>query len=179
MITVDKSKFLYISKFVSNEQARYYLTGVYFENNGTMTATDGHCLGTLKNAFTKNEDFTNFILPASKDLISLLKKEKSETFEIELLNDNFAKIICGCMSLNVNLIDGTYPDYKRVIPTEKKENKIHTIGFNANYMQKFVGYTKKDTNLQVIFGEDETCPILVKNGKLNDDFIGVIMPVRI
>ena len=122
---IDKTKFA-----ISNEETRYFLNGLYFsinnENNKSMltfVGTDGHRLAkfSITNS-SKSEDVNGVIIPKKtiNELYKLLS-EFSDDVEIEISSN---KIIfnLGKLIFISKLIDGTFPDYKRVIP--KNNNQI-------------------------------------------------------
>ncbi len=116
----DKSKFA-----ISNEETRYYLNGVYMHvteaEDGKVlrcVATDGHRLARIDAELPKGAgDMPGVIVP--KKTVGELRK---------LLEDDDAKIAVSVsetkvrfatpeITLTSKVIDGTFPDYTRVIPT--------------------------------------------------------------
>ena len=124
-ITIQQMKRIFNkTKFaISAEETRYYLNGIYFHtiSNGTKTtlrcvATDGHRLA--KTELDLNSTFTipgiilprKFILQLDRILGDFEGKVKmicTDT-QVSLETDNFIIIS--------KLIDGTFPDYEKVIP---------------------------------------------------------------
>jgi DNA polymerase-3 subunit beta len=124
-ITIQQMKRIFNkTKFaISAEETRYYLNGIYFHtiSNGTKTtlrcvATDGHRLA--KTELDLNSTFTipgiilprKFILQLDRILGDFEGKVKmicTDT-QVSLEADNFIIIS--------KLIDGTFPDYEKVIP---------------------------------------------------------------
>ncbi len=107
---------------VSTEETRYYLNGVYMaanERDGlTFVATDGHRLARYVLPQPAAE-IDGVILPAS--LIKLLArrlkaKDCPDWLSVELAHSQ-VKIRHGNETITSKLIDGTFPDYERVIPT--------------------------------------------------------------
>jgi len=105
---------------ISNEETRYYLNGVYFLKSGgkiTAVATDGHRLA--RNEMESGApDFAGIIIP--QKTVSLLPKG---THTVRL-SDSKIQIDAGDTVLTSKLIDGTYPDYQRVIPTRNDKRLI-------------------------------------------------------
>ncbi|PWL18852.1 DNA polymerase III subunit beta [Falsochrobactrum shanghaiense] len=101
---------------ISTEETRYYLAGVYLhavEGRLVAVATDGHRLmrnigpaGTLPSSLEGG-----VILP--RKLVGLLPKG-AVTVE---LSQNKVRVTSGSTVITSKLIDGTFPDYVRVIPT--------------------------------------------------------------
>ncbi|WP_419902332.1 DNA polymerase III subunit beta [Kiloniella sp.] len=125
---INKVKFA-----ISNEETRYYLNGIYFhgeEDNLVTVATDGHRMATYKSdlggTFKAASEFEPFILPRSAvaPILACLPVQGSNATVSYCLasKDGVAKyfrlFVADEVTITTKLIDGTYPDYKRVIPNE-------------------------------------------------------------
>lgn len=107
---------------VSYEATRYYLNGINLCANDKhliLAATNGHMLA--KNWCDKPEgaeDLPNIIIP-NKTVEEIARSLKS--FEGDVLveaSTNKIKLSFGNKTIVSKLIDGTFPDYERVIPAE-------------------------------------------------------------
>ena len=109
---------------ISTEETRYYLNGIYFhtaESEGrTMlraVATDGHRLARIEvPAPAGAAGMPGVIAPrkAVGEILKLLEDPASDvTIEISQVKARFR---FGDVTLTTKLIDGTFPDYNRVIP---------------------------------------------------------------
>jgi len=97
---------------ISTEETRYYLNGVYLhavEGRLVAVATDGHRL--MRNVGPAGDLDYGAILP--RKLVGLLPKG-AVTVE---LSQNKVRVTSGSTVITSKLIDGTFPDYVRVIPT--------------------------------------------------------------
>jgi len=97
---------------ISTDETRYYLAGVYLhavEERLVAVATDGHRL--MRNAGPTGDLDYGVILP--RKLVGLLPKG---TVTVEL-SQNKVRVTSGSTVITSKLIDGTFPDYVRVIPT--------------------------------------------------------------
>ncbi len=122
---------------VSTSESRLELSGVLFcfaNNSLTMAATDSYRLAEkrVKIKTNGNED-KKIIVPAKtlQELIRILSAGTDaedvgkETAEIKFyLSENQILFICGSTELVSRLIEGQYPDYKQIIPTNIKTNII-------------------------------------------------------
>lgn len=107
---------------ISNEETRYYLNGVYMEvrdGNLVFVATDGHRL--CKQVLTAPEGAEGMpgaILP--KKLVYTLQKlwdKKNTPDSVSLsVEQSRVRIQFGNVTITSKAIDGTFPDYQRVIP---------------------------------------------------------------
>ena len=104
---------------MSTDETRYHLNGVLFEKNEdglVMVATDGHRLSFVSKdlkGLVFNQD--RLILPRKgvNELRSLLSQEKS----VELcFSDRHVFCKTEKQTLYIRLLDGNFPDYRRVIP---------------------------------------------------------------
>jgi DNA polymerase-3 subunit beta len=118
---IDKTLFS-----VSNDDTKFNLTGIHVKselrdniNYLNFVSTDGHRLSLIKREVDiKNTDiFENgFILPR-KGIVELKKNLENMEKNVQIsINDNNFSISDDKMTLIMRMIDGEFPDYKRVIP---------------------------------------------------------------
>ncbi len=120
---------------VSNDETRYHLNGVYFENflEGSswkfkMVATDGHRLSLIQRTFEKNNDLKvpmqNGVIIPRKGLYEIKKLIDSCDYdEIEMAIEGAQLLFkTDATVLMIRLIEGKYPNYKQLIPQNLKEN---------------------------------------------------------
>ena len=115
---IDKTRFA-----ISTEETRYYLNGIFLHapaNANTLraVATDGHRLARIEMPLPQGaEGMPDIIIPrkAIAEVRKLLD-EREDTVEIALSPSKIRLKVGGAM-LTSKLIDGTFPDYSRVIPT--------------------------------------------------------------
>ena len=104
-----------------NDASRYYLNGLHIhQENGRLrgVATDGHRLARVDVDIELNgvSSFPGVILP--RDTVLILDRlfgKSDEPISIEL-TPTACKVSDNSRMLISKLIDGTFPDYKRVIP---------------------------------------------------------------
>lgn len=132
----------------SNDELRITMTGVLFELGSdyvTFVATDAHKLVKYTRNDVSAEQATSFIVP--KKALSLLKGTLSQDTQVMLsYNPSNAFFDFGSVSLICRLIDGTYPDYSTVIPTDN--NNRMTIGRAdlLNCLKRISIYSNKTTH---------------------------------
>jgi DNA polymerase III subunit beta len=100
---------------MSTEETRYYLNGVYFhqkDGNIVAVSTDGHRLA--KAWIDQTDDFPGVIIPA-KTVAELRKILTMGAVELSV-SANKIMIDIGDTVIQSKVIDGTFPDYSRVIP---------------------------------------------------------------
>ncbi len=110
---------------ISTEETRYYLNGIFFhvtDDELRAAATDGHRLArfTLKKP-DGAEGMPDVIVP--RKCVAELRKLLEESLDTNVLIDLSASKVRFTLGgengvvLTSKLIDGTFPDYSRVIPT--------------------------------------------------------------
>lgn len=104
---------------MANQDARYFLNGMKFETEGNLlrtVATDGHRLAVCTIALEQELQDHSVILPR-KGVLELVRLLES--------NDELARLQIGTNNLRIHLkhivftsklIDGRFPDYRRVLP---------------------------------------------------------------
>ncbi|OCC05230.1 DNA polymerase III subunit beta [Labrys sp. WJW] len=118
---------------ISTEETRYYLNGIYLhavagqDSPALRTvATDGHRLARFEvQAPAGSEGLPGIIVPRKTvgELARLAKEVEGDiTFEV---SNAKIRVQAGNTRLTSKLIDGTFPDYSRVIPTGN--DKIATL----------------------------------------------------
>ncbi|MBL4740190.1 MAG: DNA polymerase III subunit beta [Sneathiella sp.] len=116
---IDKTRFA-----ISNEETRYYLNGIYLhaaENEGIpvlrAVATDGHRLARVETPIPANAEKMPGVIIPRKAVNELRKLIDDTDGEISIsLSENKICFSFGGSLLTSKLIDGTFPDYERVIP---------------------------------------------------------------
>lgn len=127
---IEKTEFA-----ISTEETRYYLNGIYLHVEADKlrgVATDGHRLALVDLDLPADAaDMAGVIIPRKTvgEIQRLL--DDVETVAVEL-SDTKIRVTCGDAVLTSKLIDGTFPDYRRVIPQgNDKTLEIDRAAFHA------------------------------------------------
>ena len=107
---------------ISHDITRYYMNGVYLEQNEgklVMVATDGRRLSYIaKNPENTLSDFKAVIIPDK--ILNLIRKLASGEGTIAIaVNDKNAFFSFDNQKLSSSLIEGSFPNYQKVIPAEQ------------------------------------------------------------
>jgi DNA polymerase-3 subunit beta len=113
---VDKTRFA-----ISSEETRYYLMGIFLhiaDDQLKAAATDGHRLARVTVPKPDGADGMPDVIIPRKCVAELRKllDEVEGTVEVSL-SPTKVRFGLGSAVLTSKLIDGTFPDYNRVIPT--------------------------------------------------------------
>ena len=146
---------------MGNQDIRAYLNGLFFElNNDTLTvvATDGHRLsiGEIKQN-NKLDEKKTVILPrkAVIELTKLLNKSTQKTAEIHL-SDNYFSLIDSNTKIISRLIDGNFPNYKQVIPTDFTNTVvINRLDFLSSLQQASIFVEERTKGVKLVFRDDK------------------------
>jgi DNA polymerase-3 subunit beta len=108
---------------VSDDETRYFMNGVFFEkaeDKFIMVATDGRRLAYIdKAAGAEVKDFPGIIIPP-KILNILMKRAGDEGMVSVSITDKTIFIQFGSYKLSSVLIEGQFPNYRKVIPESQK-----------------------------------------------------------
>jgi DNA polymerase III subunit beta len=108
---------------VSDDETRYFMNGIFLEkkdDNLVMVATDGRRLSFISRKIpVRMENMKGVILPPK--ILNIVRKLSSGEGTLSLaLTDKNVFINMGATHLSSNLIEGQFPDYRRVIPDNQK-----------------------------------------------------------
>ncbi|MDZ4816925.1 MAG: DNA polymerase III subunit beta [Verrucomicrobiota bacterium] len=113
-----------VSYSISTDETRYVLNGVFLsfkDNKLTVVATDGRRLALVDHdmEFPKSHE-CDVILPTKA--VNELSRLLTDKNELKLsISENQIAFQIGATLLISKLIDGTYPNYRQVLPAEPKE----------------------------------------------------------
>jgi DNA polymerase-3 subunit beta len=176
----------------SDEQTRYYLNGINLEftpDGVVMCATDGHRMIVLRQAYGEHgatQAHASVIVP--RDLVVKLKINPRiktlDTTDLTIGDDGRLTFEHAGESFGGARIDGTFPDYRRIVPTDldgkpAQYNPVYLADF-GKARQELTG-TKPDRN-------GKQSPIVRYNGgspavvdfayETGFDAFGIVMPLR-
>ncbi len=117
---IDRTKFA-----ISTEETRYYLNGIYLhkaERDGVAVlravATDGHRLASVEGPLPAGADGVPGVIVPRKTVTELRKLIDESGDEVAIsMSESKIRFSFDNAILTSKLIDGTFPDYQRVIPS--------------------------------------------------------------
>jgi DNA polymerase-3 subunit beta len=126
---IDRTRFA-----ISTEETRYYLNGIYLHAvalDGARVlravATDGHRLARVEEPLPEGAETMPGVIIPRKTVGELRKLLDEESGSIEIgLSDTRIQFKVGTVTLTSKLIDGTFPEYDRVIPRDN--DKVLRVG---------------------------------------------------
>ena len=126
---IDRTRFA-----ISTEETRYYLNGIYLhaaESEGTRVlravATDGHRLARVEEPLPEGAGSMPGVIIPRKTVNELRKLLDEVTGNVEVaLSDTRIQFHADAVLLTSKLIDGTFPEYERVIP--RGNDKVLRVG---------------------------------------------------
>ncbi|KMS58780.1 hypothetical protein V473_07175 [Sphingobium cupriresistens LL01] len=182
---------LKVSPFISTEETRYYLNGVFIEANpeggACCVATDGHRMGISYDAdgfvdrsmivripsIIKPEKglflkpwLVGMLTDGGNGYIAIVEGKKTEHREDDAQHA-IARVEECALRIGRSFIDGNYPDWRRVVPEMKPTDTIRA--FNRKYLTAF-------GDIICVTGADEMSPQIVQTD--DKDFVGLLMPTR-
>jgi DNA polymerase III sliding clamp (beta) subunit (PCNA family) len=201
ILQIPPKVYLALTHTNSKEEARFYLAGIYFcaqqGGEGTIAvSTDGHRMGVY--TLDGIDCPENVIVKCTKPMIAaaraLLKTDPERA--MILIDLETKRFECyGGPSFGDCLIDGTFPDWSRIVP-EGRATEPALVSVNPAYVADFgkvakeLGYGNKSAvisffptdnpakqeNGEYVLSAFTGAPIIVG---LNDpNYSGIIMPMR-
>ncbi len=122
---IDNTKFA-----ISAEETRYYLNGIYLHQNKDKSnlravATDGHRLAQVEIKLPDGADGMPSIIVPRKTVGELRKLIDDTEGNINItVSSNKIRFNINDCTLTSKLIDGSFPDYQRVIPKDNTKNLL-------------------------------------------------------
>ena len=164
----------------STEPTRFYLNGVCVEislRQVVYVATDGHILFAHREVVEPDNDLVGaWIIPSGA--IKAAKARKSRA-DLAILEGEPGKLELSLKlpdgpDLEFKAIDGTFPDWRRVIPSRTRQD-IPPPLFNPDHLQRLWKAGKILGEQVVGLGYNDTSPALIEYA--TSDTLGVIMPM--
>lgn len=155
---VDKTRFA-----ISTEETRYYLNGIFFHVTDDAqpvlkaAATDGHRLARFTLPRPDGAEGMPDIIIPRKCVAELRKMLDELDGSVEIaLSDSKVRFGLGTAVMTSKLIDGTFPDYNRVIPTgNDKLLKIDPRSFEAGVDRVATIATEKTRAVKMALDTDK------------------------
>jgi DNA polymerase-3 subunit beta len=165
-ISLDRNRFLKLLNktriSISNDDTRHYLNGVYLhltEAHGrnflTGVATDSHRLSSSSLEIDNNNNFSALILPRKTvfQLCSLLT-ETSNPLTMQT-SDNKIKFTLGNIKLTSKVIDGKFPDYRKVVPTNNEKSLVVSSKDFINSIERVASVSlDRKEGVKLVIGKD-------------------------
>jgi DNA polymerase III subunit beta len=124
---IDKTQFA-----ISTEETRYYLNGIYLHAAGSgkaqtlrAVATDGHRLAQMELELPKGADGMPGVIVPRKTVSEVQRLMEDGDVDVQIeLSPGKIRFTVGQTILTSKLIDGTFPDYSRVIPANNDKELV-------------------------------------------------------
>ena len=166
-------------EMISKEETRYYLTGVHFDfgaRSYDMVATDGTVLFAYHSDEKENDLYPTakvmdrFTVPGEIVKLALQATGKAATVKLKVWLDG-NMIRQSLADIPFEPIDGTFPDWRRVFPTEIT-NTVQQ--FNLKLLAKFEKISRYLKQPVFITHNDGPCPVTFADENLTC----LMMPMR-
>lgn len=154
---------------MANQDVRYYLNGLLFEvDNGTLTAvaTDGHRLAMSTLPLPAFAGQQKQIIIPRKGVLEIMRLLANDEQLVSLsLGQNHIRLSDSSFSFSSKLIDGRFPDYRRVLP--RNSTKLVTAhrsvlkdactraSILSNEKYRGVRFTLSPSELQIVANNPE------------------------
>lgn len=162
----------------SDEETRYYLNGIFIHARAGklgLVATDGHRLGLaiVEPSKPLPENLPGIILPrqSTPELLRIATEAKQDELTLEI-SESWLQVAHGDVEFNTRLVDGTFPDYERVIPRDNEcrfsTGRVAFAGAVARCAT--IGDGTSGVGLKLHKGSAELSRKVVDAGEISDEF---------
>ncbi|USZ15799.1 DNA polymerase III subunit beta [Moraxella sp. FZFQ2102] len=180
----DLTSLIHHTRFaMATQDVRHYLTGMLFEiqdNKLTAVATDGHRLAVAHRVLSENYETSQMIIPGKavlelERLLLELAKTNDDTEVVELgFDGEFLQVGLVLsdtethsqlvVSLSARLIEGKFPDYRRVLPTNNDKIAQFDKEAAVDVLRRIsVLNSKEAPGVLLEFDQAEVCKVGVNN----------------
>lgn len=151
---LDKAKFA-----MSTEETRYYLQGVYLHIAGDLlrgVATDGHRLAQVDCALPADAAGMHGVIVPRKTVAEMIKAASGAAGDVTLsVSDTKIRMETDTVSITSKVIDGTFPDYTRVIPTgNSKVARVDAHDMRGSVDRVATVATERTSAVKLAFADD-------------------------
>ena len=184
MIQINANLFARVAVAQSSDPTRYYLQGVCIQPHPrgegvTLTATDSHCLLTAHDP--KADPAT---LPAGGIIVNLGKDglkaaRKGQTVTIDPATGD-ASVDSVWRSASSTLIDGAFPDWRRVLPSG--DLTATGAAFDVKILSRLGDALcdwRKSSHGLTMRGADDASPHIIACDTPDAAIFAVCMPIRV
>ena len=153
----------------SNDTTRPVLTGVYFntDNNALyVAATDGYRLAEKK-LISKVKSEMSAIVPTNS-LQEVMRSISDDVDEVEILFDETqVRFRVGEVEITSKLIDGTYPNYKQLIPKESEIEAVLNLD-ELTRIAKMAAIFARESNRAIVCEADDKAGVFSVSSIANE-----------
>lgn len=147
---------------MANQDVRYYLNGMLFEVNDNVlrtVATDGHRLAMASAQLEQSALPHKQVIVPRKGISELLRLLDGDDSLLELsLGQNHIRVETGGMTFTSKLLDGRFPDYRRVIPTGGEQVVIAERDLlRQSCVRVAILSNEKFRGVRVVLNDQEMC----------------------
>ncbi len=168
---IDKTRFA-----ISTEETRYYLNGIYMHDNAgalRCVATDGHRLAMAEQDLPNGAKGLPGIIIPRKTVAEIRRLIDGSDGSVNIsVSEAKIRFSVGSAVLTSKLIDGTFPDYERVIPkSNQKEMTIDNKIFASAVDRVATISAEKSRSIKLTLSQDNLALVVnnPESGQANED----------
>src|SRR5271166_3932659 len=172
---IDRTRFA-----ISTEETRYYLNGIYLHATKAdevpvirAVATDGHRLARMEMVLPEGAAGMPGIIIPRKTVLELRKLVEENEDEVQIgLSETKIRLAIGEAALTSKLIDGTFPDYDRVIPSNNDkvlEVECKSFAEAVDRISTISTEKSRAVKLKIEHGSLEVSATSPENGKAEEE----------
>lgn len=152
-IAIDHEALARVLWALSNEETRYYLCGVFLNDEGgaaRYVTTQGHKLASMQTATKWPKDAPDVIVPTGLVKVIIAMDGGQAAWD-----DKKMQVINGDVTVTGKMIEGTFPPYRRVIPEVSSVVQVDAGALLAEVNSAKIASDAKERELILTPGDNE------------------------
>ncbi len=158
----------------AKDESRACLAGILWENypsKSGMVATDGHRLGScfIKGSFSIPDKVSSIVSPKSLNhLVRIISDKNTENIRVTV-TEKYIVFKTASFLLCTKLIDGPYPDYSKVIPSNNPREAVIDRESLLNAVRRAMVLSSQKTHLVKFIFSENMLEVVVVNKEIGGE----------
>lgn len=172
--TININAFNAVQPAASTEQIRYNLNGVHIEDEGDQriyVATNGHIMMIVKMAIEGERLPEPITIKTPKQVPAKFCKN----VEMTIVDAETVVIKTDKGKTALDIIDGAFPEWRKVVPSSSTPHANFYIAFKPEYMEKMDDFIE-NAHMQIPRCEDDRSAARWQYTDNEQTRIGILMP---
>lgn len=159
---------------VAKDESRACLSGILWETQPAKTgmiATDGHRLGScfINEKFSIKENVSCIVSPKSVNhLVRILDEKKALKIKVSI-TEKYIVFTTSSFTLCSKLVEGPYPDYKKVIPSNNPKEATIDRAMLLNAVKRASVFSNQKTHLVKFCFSENILEVAVVNKEIGGE----------
>jgi len=162
----------------SKEKTRYALNGILLSISGynlAMVATDGKRLALVQKTFEAQvEEHLEAIIPTKA--MSILERVGESNSSVAIsIQENLVQFVIGRLTLCAKLVEGTFPNYREVVPTNYSKKLLVNKEMLLSAVKRASLFTSEESKAVNLIAKDSILTLKARSDVTGDAQIQIVI----